>query len=201
MRIYRSKIYLSLAWLQRYHTLWFVIFSFQINFNWSPGNRSGMTHFSFSWSRFELTLTAALKGSYGNHKSPAVQVFVTPPTTGGQTQRLKQDWFTREKTLSKQSITSEASRLGKAPMVSMVTLRDPCPKCSFELSSMFSNGAAISSRCWNTDLGQNTSDFGAVTWPLCFYILGLQGLQEEECLWMPVTKANNLCRVWWQDTL
>lgn len=61
-----------------------------------------------------------------------------PPTTGKQTQRLKLEWLTKEESLLEQSIKSEGSCLGKAPMVLVITLRDTFPECS--LSSIFSKG-------------------------------------------------------------
>lgn len=58
-----------------------------------------------------------------------------PPTTGGgtQTQRLKLDWLTKEESLDEHSIKSEGSRLGKTPMVLMITLREAFPACGFQV--------------------------------------------------------------------
>lgn len=90
---------------------------------------------------------AAPKHLYGHYKSPAVQVFLMAPATGGQTQRLKLDWLTKEESLLEHSIKSEGSPLGKPPVVLMITLREAFPERCFQvIFHIFQgkcNGAAI----------------------------------------------------------
>lgn len=78
--------------------------------------------------------TAALKGLLWPFHTQAFQLFVVTSATGGQTQRLKVGWLTKEESVFEYETKSKGFHFRRAPMVFIVTLREAFHKLGFQVT-------------------------------------------------------------------
>ena len=142
-----SKTNLYLTWLLRFQQSVMCTYFYLINGEWIPAKRTGFPGFLFTWSRFKYTLHCCTERLLWPFHTQAVQWFEVTSATGGQMQRLKVGWLTKEESLFEYETISEGSHFGKAPMVLIVTLRGAFHKLGFQVTSCIfqgkCNGAAI----------------------------------------------------------
>lgn len=132
--------------------------------------------------------TAALKGLLWPFHTQAFQLFVVTSATGGQTQRLKVGWLTKEESVFEYETKSKGFHFRRAPMVFIVTLREAFHKLGFQVTLRIFQRNVMEQQyklellcCYCSEI-DNHNDFGAVISSLCFHALTLQGLQGKDYL-------------------